>query len=228
MPDPLLCVEEVTVTYGSGVSSVRALDQVSLAFQVGRLALVMGPSGSGKTTLLSVLGCLLTPSGGSVHIMGQQVAGLSEEERSQVRRKYIGYVFQAFRLFHSLSALENVMIALEISGCRGRKAREAALSALEAVGLSEKSQVRPKELSGGQKQRVAIARALVNDPPIILADEPTASLSSGALIGEMLMGLAERDKRLVVVVSHDPRLIPFSHRTVSLQDGQLLKDSAAE
>ena len=225
MRKPALSVDRVLVSYGSAGTAVRALDHVTIAFEAGRVALVMGPSGSGKTTLLSVLGCLLTPDSGDVRLMGEQVSVLPEEERSRLRREYIGYIFQAFRLFRSLSALENVAIALEISGMRGRHARELAFAALESVGLADRSKLRPDELSGGQKQRVAIARALACNPPIILADEPTASLPSGDEIGRLLMELAERDRRLVVVVSHDPRLIPFSHRTVTLQEGKLLSDT---
>jgi putative ABC transport system ATP-binding protein len=225
----MLSVTEVGIEYGTGSASVRALDGVSLDFRPANLTLVMGPSGSGKTTLLSLLGCLMTPDRGEVSVMDTPVRALSEEARGRIRRRYIGYVFQAFRLFHSLSALENVTIALEICGQRGKAARRMAMDALDAVGLAERSRLKPGELSGGEKQRVAIARALVNDPPILLADEPTASLdsASGLQISKMLRKLADEDKRLVVVVSHDPRWREFSDRTITLQDGRVLSDSEA-
>src|SRR5215471_2671139 len=225
----MLGVTEVGIEYGTGAASVLALDGVSLDFRPANLTLVMGPSGSGKTTLLSLLGCLLTPDRGGVSVMNTPVRALSEEARGRIRRRYIGYVFQAFRLFHSLSALENVAIALEICGKRGKAARKTAMHALDAVGLSERSRLKPAELSGGEKQRVAIARALVNDPPILLADEPTASLdsASGLQISQTLRKLTHEDRRLVVVVSHDPRWREFSDRTITLQDGRVLTDSDA-
>ncbi|HEY6334170.1 MAG TPA: ABC transporter ATP-binding protein [Blastocatellia bacterium] len=205
----------------------RPLEGISANFHPGQLTLIMGPSGSGKTTLLSLLGCILTPDRGQVTIMDAPVARLSEDSRTRIRRRHIGYVFQAFRLFRSLSALENVLTALEISGVRGKPARQAGMSALEAMGLSDKWRLKPGEMSGGQKQRVAIARALVNDPPIILADEPTASLDShsGAQIAETLKLLAAEQGRLVVVVSHDPRWAHLSDRTLTLEDGRIISDS---
>jgi putative ABC transport system ATP-binding protein len=226
VPNPILAVEDLKLTYGSGHGATCALDNVSLDFNPGQVTLVMGPSGSGKTTLLSVLGCLLTPDSGQVQLMGKLVTGRSERERGQLRRRFIGYIFQAFRLFRSLSALENVLLALEISGHRGRRARDSATQALEVVGVADKWRLRPDELSGGEKQRVAIARALVTDPPIILADEPTASLDShaGASIAEMLFKLAVEQDRVVVIVSHDQRLLSFSHRTVLMRDGRLVED----
>lgn len=230
MRESLLAAESVTVSYGSGSNAVHALDSVSLAFDVGRLTLVMGPSGSGKTTLLSVLGCLLTPDRGAVYIQDRLVTDLSEKERGDIRKHLIGYVFQAFRLFRSLSALENILVALEISDCRGRQARDAARQVLAAVGLADKWRLKPNELSAGEKQRVAIARAIVNDPPIILADEPTASLdsSSGGQIAEILLKLAEDEKHLVLVVSHDSRWLPFCHRTIEMRDGRIVDDKTRE
>jgi len=221
-----LAVENINVTYGLGHSTVCALNQVSLSFQPSRLTLVLGPSGCGKTTLLSVLGCLLTPQSGKSYISGQLVTGLSETARGDIRRRQIGYVFQAFRLFRSLSALENVMLPLEVAGQRGRHVRELARQVLADVGLADKERLKPDELSGGEKQRVAIARAIVNNPPIILADEPTASLDSAAgdQIAETLFAMAEKDNRLVVVVSHDPRWRALCHRTVVMRDGQVIED----
>jgi putative ABC transport system ATP-binding protein len=213
------------MTYGSGAAWTCAIDDVSLSFKPGQLSLVMGPSGSGKTTLLSVLGCLLNPDSGAVSVMGTNINALSEE-MGKVRRQFIGYVFQAFRLFHSLSALENVQIGLEVSGCRGSRVRAIALESLDRVGLADKSRLRPHELSGGEKQRVAIARALVKDPPIVLADEPTASLdtASGHQIAQTLKGLAAHSSRIVVVVTHDDRWLALSDRTIRLEDGRVISD----
>lgn len=223
----MITVENICVTYGTGRAAVCAIDDVSLRFEAGQMALVMGPSGSGKTTLLSILGCLLKPDSGSIRVTGQNVINISEDERGMLRQKKIGYIFQAFRLFRSLSALENLIVSIELSGRRGNSAKEAAMRALEEVGLSDRWRLKPGELSGGEKQRVAIARALINDAPIILADEPTASLDgrAGGQIAEMLLKLAEEQKRLVVVVSHDPRMIEFGHRIIRLQDGRLIDDS---
>ena len=222
----MLAVEHINLTYGTGRAAVRALDDVSLKFHAGQLVLVMGPSGSGKTTLLSILGCLLKPDGGKVLMMGCDVTNLKEDDRGKLRQKNIGYIFQAFRLFRSLSALDNVLVAMEISGRKGQEAKEAAMQALEEVGLADRVHLKPKELSGGEKQRVAIARALINNAPIILADEPTASLDgkSGNQIAEMMLEIAETQQRLVVVVSHDPRIVAFGHRIVKMQDGQLIED----
>lgn len=221
-----LAVERISVTYGAGRETVRALNDVSVAFRAGQLSLVMGPSGSGKTTLLAALGCLLRPDAGQVHVNGLPVSGLSEEARGRIRRGQIGYVFQAFRLFRSLSALENVLLTLEVDGQRGRRAREKAELALRKAGLPDKWRLKPNELSGGEKQRVAVARALANDPPIILADEPTASLDSraGEQVAALLQKLAADDGRAVVVVSHDARWLSFSHRVIEMRDGRIVAD----
>jgi len=184
----------------------------------------MGPSGSGKTTLLSLLGFLRTPDEGTVTFEGREVSRLSERERTKLRSR-IGFVFQAFRLFHSLPAIENVMIAAEISD-GGRSKLEAAYRLLEQLGLGEKTGLKPDALSGGEKQRVAIARALLSDPPVILADEPTASLDhkAGRQISEILRRLATEQQRTVVVVSHDLRWTAFADRIVQLEDGRVVED----
>jgi putative ABC transport system ATP-binding protein len=226
----MLAARDIAIGFGTGSARTAALEGVSVKFHPGQLTLIMGPSGSGKTTLLSLLGCILTPDSGQVTVMDTLVEGLSEDRRTRIRRRHIGYVFQAFRLFRSLSALENVIVALEISGVRGKRARDAGMSALAATGLSDKWQLKPGEMSGGQKQRVAIARALVTDPPIVLADEPTASLDShsGSQIAETLKLLAAEQGRLVVVVSHDPRWEHLSDRTVTLEDGGIISDSEVQ
>jgi putative ABC transport system ATP-binding protein len=224
--EQMLAVENISVRYGTGRATVHALDQVSLAFYPGQMALVMGPSGSGKTTLLSTLGCLLKPNEGKVVMTGRDVTQFSEDERGKLRQQNIGYIFQAFRLFRSLSALENILLAMDISGRKGKASRQIAMDALETVGLADRRHLKPKELSGGEKQRVAIARALINNPQIILADEPTASLDgkAGGQIAEMMLQIAEEQRRLVVVVSHDPRMVHFGHRMIKMQDGRLISD----
>lgn len=226
MPEAALAAQGVTLTYGSGTAAVPALKDVSLRFSPGRLVLVMGPSGSGKTTLLSVLGCMLVPDQGDVAVNGQSVRVLDEAGRGDLRRTNIGYVFQAFRLFRSLSALDNLLLALDLAGERGRGATEKAVHGLEAVGLGTKARLKPAQLSGGEKQRVAIARALINDPPIVLADEPTASLDwkSGGQIAAMLLQIARERGKLVVVVTHDPRMAPFGERIVKMEDGRVIED----
>lgn len=222
-------LREVNLQYGRGRAAVQALRGVSVSIERGELTLLRGPSGSGKTTLLSVFGSLLTPDSGEVRILDQSVGGLSEKAKSEFRQRHIGFIFQAFRLFHALSALENVELVLAIAGKGGRNARQRAFHALESVGLADKCTLKCDELSGGEKQRVAIARALVNDPRIILADEPTASLdaASGMQIAAILQGLAAADGRIVVVVSHDERLLPYAHRSITLEDGGIHEDQRA-
>lgn len=205
---------------------MRALADVSLQFAPSTLTLVMGPSGSGKTTLLSLLGCLLTPDAGTVFVQGANTALCTAGERSALRRREIGFIFQAFRLFHSLSAIENVVIKSDIAGAARKHSRKIALDLLASLGLDGKLHLKPDELSGGEKQRVAIARALISNPGILLADEPTASLdsNSGRQICEILRKLAEDGKHTVVIVSHDPRWASYADRTVRLEDGRVVED----
>lgn len=223
MPDNFLSVEGASVSFGKGDARVRALQNVSLAFERGTLSLVMGPSGSGKTTLLSMLGCLLSPDEGTVFVDGAAVNQLTEPEKTAIRQKKISFVFQAFRLFHSMNALDNVAIGFEIREPGEARRMEMARDLLLQFGLGDKLQQEPKELSPGEKQRVAIARALAGNPPILLADEPTASLDAeaGRNICEILRKQADEHGRTVVVVSHDPRWRKFAHRTVILRDGQV-------
>jgi putative ABC transport system ATP-binding protein len=221
--ESVLSVERINVTHGVGNASMRALSNVSLSFPAGSLSLVMGPSGSGKTTLLSVLGCLLMPDDGSVFVNGRDVTEATEEERTAIRREQLGFVFQAFRLFQSLTAFENVALSSEISGHKGEQAHAKAERCLELLEMADKKHLKPAQLSGGEKQRVAIARALMGDPKILLADEPTASLDSktGELIAGILREIAEEQSRTVVVVSHDERLRAFATHVICLRDGRV-------
>lgn len=212
------------MTFGSGEASVRALSDVSLAFPAGAVTLIMGPSGSGKTTLLSVLGCLLKPQNGRVIINGQEVTGLSGDELTDIRREQIGFIFQAFRLFDSLTALDNVILAMEVCQHKGNDIQAKAAEYLDELGMASKKHLKPAQLSGGEKQRVAIARALVRRPKILLADEPTASLDSkaGEAIARILYDIAEAHQCTVVVVSHDERLREFATNVVELRDGSVV------
>ncbi|HEY2546019.1 MAG TPA: ABC transporter ATP-binding protein [Candidatus Acidoferrum sp.] len=223
MPNHFLGVEGASVSFGKGEVRVRALQCVSLMFEPATLSLVMGPSGSGKTTLLSMLGCLLSPDEGTTFVDGVAVNRLSEADRTMVRQKKIGFVFQAFRLFHSLSAIDNVVLGFEIRDVGGPDRAQMARDLLLQLGLDKRLQREPHDLSPGEKQRVAIARALAGNPPILLADEPTASLDAlaGRNICEILRNQAVEHGRTVVVVSHDPRWRKFADRVITLCDGRV-------
>jgi putative ABC transport system ATP-binding protein len=213
---------------GFGVAQIRALKGVDLALKGGELTLLMGPSGSGKTTLLSILGCMLTPTEGTVSVRGDSIAGKNPEDLAKLRRQNIGFVFQSYHLFPTLSAADNVRLALDVRGETGNDAKNRTRQALDRVGLSSKTRNYPKELSGGEQQRVAIARAVVGDPSVILADEPTAALDSenGKAIMGILAAIAKDPGRGVLVVTHDPRLVPFADRIVHIEDGSIVREEA--
>ena len=223
MPDQFLAIEDARISFGEGDARVRALRGVSVTFTRGTLSLVMGPSGSGKTTLLSLLGCLLSPDEGTVFVDGVAVNALSGGEKTELRRKKISFVFQAFRLLHSLSAIDNVALGLEIRAGKRADRMAMARDLLLQFGLGDKLNLEPNELSPGEKQRVAIARALAGNPPILLADEPTASLDAeaGRNICQILRSQVDQNGRTIVVVSHDPRWKEFADRTITLTDGQI-------
>lgn len=221
---PAIEVEGVTKSYGIGDAVVQALVGVDLAVSSGEVLFLMGPSGSGKTTLLSIMGCILRPSSGRVNIAGQDVTRLSERRMPQVRLERIGFIFQGFNLFPALTVRENIELALDLKGVRGRLARQRSFELLERVGLVDKEAQWPGNLSGGQKQRVAIARALAGEPGIILADEPTAALdgTTGRAILELLRELAHEKGRAVVIVTHDSRALPYADRIVTIEDGRIV------
>jgi len=221
--DQFLSVEDARVSFGEGDARVCALRGVSVTFERGTLSLVMGPSGSGKTTLLSLLGCLLSPDKGTVFVDGVAVNELSGREKTVLRRQKISFVFQAFRLLHSLSAIDNVALGLEIRDGKRADRMVIARELLLQFGLGDKLNREPNELSPGEKQRVAIARALAGNPPILLADEPTASLDAeaGRNICQILRTQVDQNGKTVVVVSHDPRWKEFADRTITLSDGQI-------
>ncbi len=219
----ILEAQNVSKRYGQGISQVVALDRVTLTIDRGEVVLIMGPSGSGKTTLLSIMGCILRPTDGAVVVEGQNVTMRHEAALPDVRRQYFGFVFQAFNLFKSLSAVENVEVVLRLKGLARRELRAQALSLLERVGLEHRAHNYPGDLSGGEKQRTAIARALAGDPPIILADEPTANLDSktGTSILELLRDHASDADKAIAIVSHDPKAKRVAHRVAYLEDGRL-------
>ena len=228
-PMPVIRASELSKTYGQGAAEFRAVSDVNLEIGAGKLTLLMGPSGSGKTTLLSLLGCILRPTAGRLEILGEDVTGLPEQELPRVRREAIGFVFQGFNLFPTLTAAENVGLAMDLRGIRRNAARQRAEELLIEVGLKDRIHAFPADLSGGQKQRVAIARALAGDPPILLADEPTAALDSisGRAVIEILQRLAHEKSRAVVMVTHDPRVLSYGDRILHLEDGRLVREESA-
>ena len=213
---------------GHGAGQIRALKGVDLALKGGQLTLLMGPSGSGKITLLSILGCMLTPTEGIVRVRGDSIAGKDPEELAKLRRENIGFVFQSYHLFPTLSATDNVRLALDVRGETGKDAADKSRAALDRVGLSSKTRNYPRQLSGGEQQRVAIARAVVGDPSVILADEPTAALDTenGKAIMGILATIAKDPGRGVLVVTHDPRLVPFADRIIHIEDGLIVREES--
>ena len=218
----LVRINGLTKTFGEGDTRVDAVRGLDLELERGEVVLVMGPSGSGKTTFLSMLGALLRVTSGAIWIDGTNIAALGERELPPFRARTFGFIFQDFNLVAALSARENVEVALNIAGERGRSARERALVLLEGMGLGERLDFPVEKLSGGEKQRVAIARAIANHPALILADEPTANLDShhGAETMRLLRTLAKEEGTTVVIVSHDERLREIADRVLWLEDGR--------
>lgn len=227
--EPLLIAKHLTKVYGSGHTEVRAVDDVSLDIGAGELVLVMGPSGSGKTTLLSMLGGLLRPTAGRVEIDGIDITALNEAQLPDVRALKIGFIFQAFNLLDALSVEENILFPAQLRPGGIRQARGRANTLLEQLGLGHRRSALPRTLSGGEKQRVAIARALINEPPLILADEPTGNLDSqsGQDVMMVLHDIARDEGRSIILVTHDPRVEDIADRVLWLEDGRL-RDRKAE
>jgi putative ABC transport system ATP-binding protein len=211
----------ISKVFGRGNASVYALKNVDLDVHPREVLMLVGPSGSGKTTLLSIMGCILKPTSGSLRVGDREIANLPERKLPRVRLQNFGFVFQGFNLFPALTARENVEVALTLKGIGGGRRRRQAVELLESVGLAAKLNSVPADMSGGEKQRVAIARALAGDPPVLLADEPTASLDSqtGLSVMELLASVARQRAGSVVVVTHDTRLLRYADRVVHMQDG---------
>ena len=222
-------VSKLVKVFGEGKNATTVLDNVSLYVARGEFLMLVGPSGSGKTTLLSLIGCALRPSSGSIRLYGTEVSSKTEKELPQVRRAYIGFVFQGHNLVASMTATENIVFQMQMRGFDTKTATREAHQLLERVGLSDKRDAKPGDLSGGERQRVAIARAVAGSPPIILADEPTASLDhkSGALVTELLRDLAMERGHTVLVVTHDSRIFELADRIEHLEDGVIIKAESA-
>lgn len=221
---PVLSGRGIIKELGQGAGKIVAVKGVDIDLRPGELTLLMGPSGSGKTTLLSILGCILSPTHGTVSIAGTPTEGLSAERLATLRREHIGYIFQSYNLFPTLNALENVRIALDVAGISGAKAVAQAQQALRDVGLGHKFNSFPANLSGGEKQRVAVARAIASAPSIVLADEPTAALDSenGHGVMKLLAEIARTQNRSILVVTHDPRTLGYADRVIRIEDGLIV------
>ena len=225
MPQRFIRIKRLVKHYQMGGQIVRALDGVDLDIDAHTFTVVMGPSGSGKSTLLYLLGGLDRATSGEIYVDGQRLDEMDENALALFRRRTMGFVFQSFNLISSMSALENVSFPMQFAGASTKRRNEQARSLLEQVGLGNRAGHRPTELSGGQQQRVAIARALVNNPSLILADEPTGNLdtSSGAAIMQLLSDL-HTSGRTVLVVTHDPRMIRFATHKIFLLDGRIVSE----
>lgn len=224
---PLIEVHDLTKVYQMGDVEVQALAGVELNIGAGEMVAIMGPSGSGKSTLMNIIGCLDQPSDGTYLLDGVDVGSLNDNELAAIRNQKIGFVFQQYMLLQRTSALRNVELPMLYSDSRGSR-RQRAINALEAVGMGDRLHHKPNELSGGQQQRVAIARALVNEPRIIMADEPTGALDSRT--GEEIMGIFQRLNRqqgiTVILVTHDAEVARHANRVISLRDGVIASDEA--
>lgn len=222
-------LEQACKVYRSGDTDVTALHATDFSIQRGEMVLIIGPSGSGKTTLISLLGCVIYPTTGRVWINGGYTQNLSDADMAAVRLKNIGFVFQSFNLIAPLTVEQNVMLPLTLQGKSSKVASAQARIALETLGMTHRLKSLPKMLSGGEQQRVAIARALVSDPPLLLCDEPTASLDARSVdvVMQQLRDLAAQ-QRGVIVVTHDPRLIPFASRIIEVSNGKASEVTKSE
>jgi putative ABC transport system ATP-binding protein len=221
----MICTEDLWKTYEMGAEQVHALRGVNLRINRREYVAIMGPSGSGKSTLMNLIGCLDTPTRGSYMLNGKEVGSMNDDELARIRNEEIGFVFQTFNLLPRATALHNVELPLVYAGVSGKERLERAKTALDKVELSQRASHRPNELSGGQRQRVAIARALVNNPSILLADEPTGNLDSKT--GEEIMGVFKKlhaSGNTIILVTHEADIAAHAHRVISIRDGQVEKD----
>ncbi len=222
----MIQTENLTKVYQMGEDEVRALNGVSFYIDKGEMVAIMGPSGSGKSTLMAIIGCLDVPTSGSYSLDGISVERMQDSKLADIRGRKIGFVFQQFNLLARTSALENVMLPLTYAGFSGKERHERAMKALDRVGLSDRVHHTPSELSGGQQQRVAIARALVNEPAILLADEPTGALDSktGVEIMDLFQNLHRQQGQTVILVTHDSYIARHTNRILKLSDGHIVSD----
>jgi len=226
---PLIRLTDITKFYQMGDMEVRALDGVSLDIHRGEYVAIMGPSGSGKSTMMNVIGCLDTPTSGEYELNGKLASAMSDDELAKIRNEEIGFVFQTFNLLARTTALQNVELPLIYGGIKTRERHEKALKALENVGLGPRADHMPNQLSGGQRQRVAIARALVNNPSILLADEPTGALDTRTSVE--IMALFEelyQAGNTIILVTHEEDIARHAHRIIKLLDGQVIHDEPNE
>jgi putative ABC transport system ATP-binding protein len=228
MPQPIIRLENISKTYGSGNTEVKALSDVNLIVEAGEYCSIMGPSGSGKSTAMNVIGCLDRPTSGHYYLDGGDVAQLQDQELAEIRNRKLGFVFQQFHLLPQLTAMENVMLPMVYAGVPTAERRDRSAEALTRVGLSNRLNNRPNQLSGGQQQRVAIARAIVNRPVLLLADEPTGALDSHTT-QEVLNIFAELNASgiTVVMVTHEPEVARLTRRVVWFRDGQVIHANLA-
>ena len=222
----MIQTENLIKVYQMGDTEVRALNSVSFSIEKGEMVAIMGPSGSGKSTLMSIIGCLDVPTSGNYKLDGESVENMDETELAEIRGRKVGFVFQQFNLLARTSALENVMLPLTYAGMTGKERNERAIKALTRVGLADRMGHAPNELSGGQQQRVAIARALVNDPGLILADEPTGAVDSktGKEIIGIFQSLHLENEQTVILVTHDPFIARHTNRIIKISDGRIVSD----
>jgi len=229
MSEPIIRIRDLTRHYEMGTETVQALRGVSLDIDRNEYLAIMGPSGSGKSTMMNMIGCLDTPTGGEYWLNGQEVSQLSDDQLARVRNKEIGFVFQTFNLLPRATSLHNVELPLVYAGVSAKERRSRASAALRRVGLGDRMDHRPNELSGGQRQRVAIARALVNEPSILLADEPTGNLDSTTSEEIMqVFGELHRQGQTVIMVTHEADLAAHAERTVVLREGRVETDRATQ
>lgn len=224
-PPPLIALDRISKVYGEGEVAVHALDDVSLSIEEGEFVAIMGPSGSGKSTLMNLIGCLDTPTRGEYYIRGELVSEMTDDDLARIRNKEIGFVFQTFNLLPRATALHNVELPLIYSGMAAEARIERAKASLRAVDLEARMYHKPSELSGGQRQRVAIARALVNDPSILLADEPTGNLDSATSVEIMdLFAKLHNLGNTIILVTHERDIAEYAHRIITIRDGKVSKD----
>lgn len=226
MTEIVISVKKVRKEFNTKFVSVVAIEDVSLEVEKGEVVLILGPSGSGKTTLLSMIGCIMTPTSGEIRIDGKTTIGMSDQDLVKMRKEHIGFVFQSFNLLKSLTVQENVEVALNLNGIKGNDAKKKAREVLIELGMRDRLTFLPADLSGGEKQRVSIARAMVNNPKILLADEPTGNLDSktGQIVGHLLKVQAKEYGASTVVVTHDNRLESIADRILFLEDGVLREE----